>query len=181
MSRLQVGEKIPDFTFDTPFESGLSYRHIASLHRHTALVFLRYYGCTLCQLDIHDYAASYDLIRNQDAQLLVVLQSDPKALAEQLKMPDALPFRLICDPQKKLYAQFDIMPAESREKMFSPDVLVKIARAKREGYSHGKYEGDELQLPAAFITDAEGMIAYAHYASKVADVPSAADLARLMQ
>ncbi len=176
MPRLVKGEQIPDFTYETPFEQDQDFLQIVALKHRTALVFLRYDGCTLCQLDIHEYMQSYDRICNAGGQLLIVLQSDPKGLAEQLKAPDAIPFRIICDPQKKLYQQFDIAPAKSKLSMAGLHTMAKADRAKKAGFTHGAYEGDELQLPAAFVMDETGKLLYVNYAAKVDEVPDTDEL-----
>ena len=48
------------------------------------------------------------------------------------------------------------------------------------GYSHGKYEGEELQLPALFILAPDMGIEYARYAKNLADLPDAAGIAKLL-
>ena len=55
MAKLAVGEKMLDFTATGAFgpEEALSSR---VGNGKTAIIFLRYYGCTLCQYDIHTYA-----------------------------------------------------------------------------------------------------------------------------
>ena len=58
MPKLTVGAKMPDLTFCTPYANGCSLSQIARrVKGKTALVFLRYYGCTLCQYDIHLYTS----------------------------------------------------------------------------------------------------------------------------
>ena len=128
MAKLTSGQVMSDFPFDTPFESGLTLSQTVSQSSgKTALVFLRYYGCPLCQYDIHQYAKQYEALTRSGGQLLVVLQSDPAALAARMT-PDSLPFRLVCDPKQTLYRQFDISPAPSQAKMVGPKTL-KIGRA----------------------------------------------------
>ena len=53
----------------------------------------------------------------------------------------------------------------------------KMKQAKSAGLEHGKYEGDELQLPAVFVLDRERTVTHAHYGKKVSDVPDADTLA----
>ena len=60
----------------------------------TALVFLRYYGCTLCQYDLHQYDRNYSEITKGCGQLLVVLQSSPSSIKEQMGQ-ERFPFELI--------------------------------------------------------------------------------------
>ena len=82
MSRLTVGGKMPNFTFVTPFEVDRTMAETARrIQGKTSVLFLRYFGCTLCQYDMQQFAAEYDTIKDAGGQLLVVLQSDPVILA----------------------------------------------------------------------------------------------------
>ena len=171
---------MPDFTFDTPFAAGLSLSEAVQKTPKTALLFLRYYGCTLCQYEMHLLAENYDQITAAGGQVLVVLQSDPAGIAEQIG-PDSLPFTIICDPQAVLYEKFGIQPAASMAKMADAGTMLKIAKATAAGYKHGAYEGNELQLPAAFVVDKERRISYAHYGKSAGDTPDVRSLAELLK
>ena len=46
-ARLTVGEVMPNFTYDTPFATALTLSDTVQKTSKTALLFLRYYGCTL--------------------------------------------------------------------------------------------------------------------------------------
>ena len=76
-ARLTVGEVMPNFTYDTPFATGLTLSDTVQKTPKTALLFLRYYGCTLCQYDIHQLAENYHQITDVGGQVIVVLQSPP--------------------------------------------------------------------------------------------------------
>ncbi|WP_050617748.1 peroxiredoxin-like family protein [Intestinimonas massiliensis (ex Afouda et al. 2020)] len=181
MPKLTVGTQMPDFTFDTPFESGRTLAETAGKTAgKTALVFLRYYGCTLCQYDIHQFTAQYDKIAATGGQMLVVLQSDPAKLAGQMK-PGDLPFDIVCDPEQKLYKKFEIAPAESKAKMADLKTMGKIAKATAGGFKHGDYEGDELQLPACFVMGPDRVLSYAHYGVSAGDVPTPQELVELLK
>lgn len=178
MGKLQPGQHMPDFIFDTPFEKGLHFETVAR-GKKTALLFLRYYGCTLCQYDMMNLREQYHLFTRQGAQVLVVLQSDPGGLAGKIA-PDTYPFRIVCDPGQALYRAFEIRPAKSKAGMVSPKALKKLAKVKASGLRHGEYEGDELQLPALFVMDAQGVLTHARYARDVADLPTEKELADWM-
>ena len=60
MAKIEAGTKLTDFSFDTPFESGVKLSDKVKEAKKTVLLFLRYYGCTLCQLDIREYANAYE-------------------------------------------------------------------------------------------------------------------------
>lgn len=115
-ARLTVGEVMPNFIYDTPFATGLTLSDTVQKTPKTALLFLRYYGCTLCQYDIHQLAENYHQITDVGGQVIVVLQSDPTGLAQELQ-PDTFPFSILCDPKAALYERFGIQPAASMAKM----------------------------------------------------------------
>lgn len=180
MAKLEIGQIMPDFDYVTPFTAGHTLAETAAKAPKTALIFLRYWGCPLCQYDIYLLAQAYDEITAAGGQLFVVLQSDPKGLADQLGAPDKLPFAIICDPDQKLYKDFCIAPAASMAKMADLKMVGRIIKATKLGFKHGAYEGDEQQLPAAFVVDGDRKILYAHYAKSVSDMPDAAELAKLL-
>ena len=63
MPRLNVGDKMPDFEFATPYSpAGRLSETVQKCPGKTALVFLRYYGCRMCQLDMIDYQEGYGAI-----------------------------------------------------------------------------------------------------------------------
>lgn len=171
---------MPDFTFDTPFDTCRTLSEtVVRVKGKTALIFLRYYGCTLCQYDMHQYTQAADKIAAAGGQLLVVLQSESAKLAHQMKQGD-LPYDLICDPEQMLYRQFEIAPAPSKMKMADFATVKKIAKATAGGFKHGDYEGDELQLPATFIMDGGLKLTYVHYGVSAADVPTPEELIQLL-
>ncbi|HAH61546.1 MAG TPA: peroxiredoxin [Treponema sp.] len=180
MAKIKVGDKFPDFRFSTPFRTDLKLSGAAEGKR-IILVFLRYYGCTLCQYDMAQYARNYDRIVQAGGKLLVVLQSDPEQLRQELGSETAFPFEIVCDPDRALYRQFEIQPASEKLKMIGPKTIGKITRAQAAGFKHGRYEGEELQLPAAFILNSDLSVAYAQYAKTIDDVPDADQLSALLK
>lgn len=172
--RLAAGMKMPDFEYLSPYRDGVqklySYR---GAHR-TYLVFLRYFGCTVCRLDLHIYANRMKEFEEKGARLMVVLQSDPSLVKEEAPL-GTFPFEIACDPSQALYKQFDIAPAKSKLALAGGGIfrlLKKMKAAKSFGFEHGTYEGDEQQLPAIFLLDDSGVITYSHYAKNLADMPS---------
>lgn len=180
MKKLEIGQTMPDFEYVTPFSQGNTLSETAARASKTALVFLRYWGCPLCQYDIRLLAQSHDRITAKGGQLLVVLQSDPAGLAAKLEKPEALPFAIICDPEQKLYRQFGIEAAANMAKMADFKMLGRMVKATKLGIRHGEYEGEEKQLPAAFVVDGDRKILYAHYAASVSDMPDGEELAALL-
>ena len=58
--------------------------------------------------------------------------------------------------------------------------MKKGQAAAKAGYTHGDYEGNELQLPALFIVDEDGTVSYAHYAKNIADMPGVQEVLDLL-
>lgn len=180
MTKLHAGDRMPDLRYDTPFARALSLGETARrVKGRTALVFLRYYGCPLCQYDIHQYAKAYGKIARAGGQLLVALQSDPEKLARQL-VPEELPFDILCDPGCAIYRQLGVEPAASQAAMVDAGTLVKLAKVKAGGFKHGAYEGNELQLPAVFVFGPDLVLTHVHYGKSAGDVPDPAGLAALL-
>ena len=180
MAKIKTGDHLPDFVFSTPFCGNVQLSEAIARSNRTALVFLRYYGCPMCQYDLAQYAAGFKKIKAAGGNLLVVLQSDPDLLKEELGGQNPFPFEIVCDPQENLYHSFEILPAANVTEMSGPNTLQKIDKVKQAGYQHGRSEGEELQLPAAFVLLPDLTVTYAHYAESIDDIPDADQLAGLM-
>lgn len=176
---VKEGDVLEDFAVDTPFERGTSLAKLVN-EKPTLLLFLRYQGCTLCQLDMHNLAEGYDKIRACGGQVAVVLQSDPDRMKEELGTPDALPFPIICDPQKKLYDKLAVWPACAAQEMMGPGLMEKLAAAQQMGLEHGAYEGDELQLPASIAVDGQRRVTWVHYGHGLGDTPTVDEMVSIL-
>jgi peroxiredoxin len=177
--RIIENQRMETFSFDTPFEKGLDLAGEAA-GKKTVLLFLRYFGCTLCRLDMHFLREKYGEITAAGGQVFVVLQSDPVLVARETSA-DPFPFKIICDPHQELYCRFDIKPARSKLGLAGGKTLAKMVRLKKYGFAHGEYEGDELQLPACFVLDKTLTIRYAHYAKNLADIPGPDELVSILK
>lgn len=171
--------KALDLTFDTPFEHGVKLSDYVKKARYTYVIFLRYFGCRSCQIDMIDLAAAKEQFKAKDAQVLVVLQSAPEVAAEGSKQFE-LPFDIACDPEAKLYALYNVPSAGSKEAMAERNGAMNEAQAakmaaKRERMAdlvHGAYEGDEYQLPAYFLLDSDMELLRQHRAENMGDMPT---------
>lgn len=168
LDRVFPGDKLDDDTYVTPWSSR---RLSEAVDRPTLLFFLRYYGCTICQLDLQNLKQEYETLTAAGGKAMVVLQSDPAGVAAQIG-PDHYPFEIVCDPEQKLYRRYHVAPALSMEKMADKKVLMKIGAARQMGFTHGAYEGNELQLPAVFLVDPGLTVRKAHYGATPADLPT---------
>ncbi len=173
MPKLKKGEVFPDLVY----LSGRDTKERLSVRQgenRAAVLFLRYYGCPLCQLDIHVLTENISRLEAARVRPFVVLQSPPATLKG---VAEAAPLEFICDPEMKYYREFDIRAADSQESALRLDKNLPLLQKKDEqikalGITHGKSEGEEQQLPAIFLLDESRQILYAHYASDILDMPS---------
>lgn len=170
-------KKAVDFTFNTPSEKGLRLSDEVKKSRYTFLIFLRYFGCTSCQIDLRDLSDAYEEFKEKGAQILAVLQSSPEILQKGID-ERGIPFKLISDPEQKLYPLYEVRAAEGYEGMrkgmteeLAKRFAEKAERGKSYGYTHGEYEGNEFQLPAYFLIDSEMNLLKEHRADNMADMP----------
>ena len=177
---VEAGDVLPDFAVETAFQQGL---HLSDLTqgKPAMLLLLRYYGCPLCQLDMHNLAQGMDKISAVGGKLIVVLQSGRNTMAAKLGSADALPYPIVCDPEKKLYQALDVRPAADTSALLGPDFGAKLEQIQAMGLQHGDYEGDELQLPAAFALDQKLRVTYVHYGKSADDTPDAEQIAALLE
>ena len=81
---------MPDFTAEGAFGPAEALSSRVGKGK-TAIVFLRYYGCTLCQYDIHTYVEHYQEIVGDTGKFFVVLQSTLESIKKQMTR-ETLPF-----------------------------------------------------------------------------------------
>ena len=173
-AKLKVGDKAPDFLFKTPWEGERSFYEAVG-GKPAVLVFLRYLGCPICQIDMANLKREIDLIEQKGAVLFVIIQSSPETVASATKQED-WPFTIICDPKGDLFKLYHVEPGSILRYMH-PAGLILAIKATLQGYKHGKFEGKETQLPAVFIVAPDKTIKFTHYGEHLSDVPSTATMA----
>lgn len=182
MTKLNVGDTFPSITFNTAYRNDLRTPDI--FRGSTVFWVLRYIGCTVCRYDVKLLAERWQEFRDKNTQIYVLMQSDAAHVQADLQKTDTvLPFEIITDPEQKIYQLLSVEPAESMDALVagvSKQLQEKAKLARRAGFSHGDYEGNEQQLPALFIVNEDGIVTYAHYAETIMDMPSIDDVLSLL-
>ena len=93
---------------------------------------------------------------------------------------EKLPFDIICDPDQEIYKQYNIGSFKSKLSQVNPKLISKMLKAKNSNIEHGEYEGNEEQLPALFIIDADMNIKYANYPKNLAGLPSVDEILQML-
>lgn len=170
---------IPNFNYNNIYEKNRDYLN-SKKNKIGVLVFLRYYGCTICQLDIREYNNLYEEFIKYNVDLKIVLQSKPEILFNADK-EKKLKVEIVCDPDQKLYNLFELKSAKDIEELKEGNLMEKVYEARALGLTHGEYEGNELQLPGIFIVGKDNKILYEHYAKHGADIPRAKEVLEIIK
>lgn len=184
MPKVKIGDKLENLSVTTVQKGKTTLSEVIGKSGKTAIVFLRYYGCPLCQYDMIKYRDGYDEITNGGNSLVVALQSTGESIASQTDI--VFPFDIICDPEMLIYKALDIKPSEpfnEGEEMPAPtpEMLKLFKEIEDMGIKHGPNEGIEEQLPAYFIVDGNLNVLNAHYCENPFDIPAPEDFEKLFR
>lgn len=177
MSKISVGQTMPDFQVLTSIDGETSLHKLAKKTGKTILWVLRYIGCPTCRYDVHMLAQNYDRFTEKNAQVCVVMQSRIEFVREATK-EENIPFEIICDEKQEIYQTLSIEATQTKEERLpkTEEGVIRLEekrkRVKEEGFTHGVSEGNEQQLPALFIIDQNAKVLYVHYAADMIDMPS---------
>ena len=172
-SKLLIAKKAPDFRFKPPWDGEVNF-YDAVGNSPAILIFLRYYGCPVCQMEMAKIKQETALVRQKGGRVFVVLQSTPETIAPLTNKED-WPFTIICDPQGKVFQLYGV-EAGGIIRYLHPAGLIAAIKAIKRGFRHGKFEGKETQLPAAFAMTGDKLIKYGYYGENIGDVPSLAKM-----
>jgi peroxiredoxin len=147
---------------------------IPDAHGLVHLQFRRFAGCPVCDLHLHSITARIHELAAASILEVVVFHS---SRSELLKYCAALPFDVIADPEKRLYAQFGV---ESKIRaLLSPAVWGPIARGVLRSLGQAlrgrmplpslNPDGGRFGLPADFLIDSSGVVVACKYGSHAYD------------
>ena len=171
---LKVGDKAPNFQFNTPWTSEQNFYETIQ-DQDAVFVFLRYHGCPVCQMEMANLKHDIELFNQKKARVFVFLQSSTATLSPLLKKED-WPFDIVCDPKGTIFQLYAVLPG-GMLKYLNPASLIAVIKATFRGFVHKKFEGNETQLPAAFIIKSDKTVSYVYYGRNIGDVPGPSALA----
>ncbi len=167
--RLKNGDTAPDFTVTSPWSS-TEYTFVNRPQKNASVVFfLRYYGCLICQLDIKKIRDQIDIFNQNDLDVYVIIQSDTATIQSKTTETD-WNFHIVCDPAASIYEKYGVMLGNIFQ-FLHPAGLPKVVKSLSVGHKHGKFEGEETQLPAVFRIGKDNKIQYAYYGQHISDLP----------
>lgn len=164
MNRLVIGDAAPAFT-----AQGIDGKTVSadSLRGKPYIaIFTRYVGCPICQMHIAELRGIEREVHDAGGEMLVFFRSGTESLARYFKEFEH-EFQVLGDPTGKIFRSFRVRG--SLLGYLSPKTLLAAVRAGKSGYRHGAFEHGELQMPADFVIDSRGRIAYTRYAKHAND------------
>ena len=135
------------------------------------LIFLRHLGCVFCK----EHVAHLRDLKELNI-VFVTLGTEEQTEIFRKKMKSA--HRFICDPEKKLHAQFNLNPGGLAEFM-NPHVIGRVIVYMLKGYVNGLVaQGDPKMLPGVFLIQPDGELTWEHRSADIADTPRAEEIRR---
>lgn len=165
-NKLQVGDKIPRFTYDSPYAPQLPFYDLLEDDRPLFLIFLRNFGHPITRHFVMEYIQDKDKLAS--ARLACVVRTDPHVIAGAVP-PEQMPFSLICDAEGVLYEHFCVPTTTSWFRSHSLAALRILKAARKMGYKAA--EGETYQLPLTLLLDRDGTVLMVHYGQSLTDMP----------
>ena len=165
--KIAAGDKLPMFSYDTPFSAQNRFRDLLEQHAPLVLVFMANFGHPVTRTFARRYAETYGSLR--DGGFAMVVRSRADKLAARMGKT-ALPYPLLCDADGVLYDLLEIPTRASAWTSYSLEAWRILREAKKQGYHTAK--GKEQQLPLTLILDRDGTVLFCHYGTSLTDVPA---------
>jgi peroxiredoxin len=125
------------------------------------LIFGRYFGCPVCQLDFDELLMKSSEIKAK-AEFVYFIQSSPESAREYIQAYD-VDFPIVSVPREDgRYKLYDTYGVGKMGIGTTIEILKRAGTAKKMDKVHGAYEGIETQSPADFVVDESGKIIWAH-------------------
>jgi peroxiredoxin len=155
-NKIKVGVKAPIFKIDSYNKGTIDLGALIG-DKKIVIIFSRYFGCPICQLDLKELLSRKQEIEEKGAHLLYITQSGEE-IAKKRITDDNINFTVIPSSKEELYADYGLglmtMGAVTK-------IPGKMRAAKKAGIEHGEYEGWEKQSSGQFVIDTEGTIIHA--------------------
>jgi peroxiredoxin len=150
-TKLKVGDPAPRFQLPSYNAGLIDLGQLIGTHK-IVLIFSRYFGCPICQMELDDLLEKFPAIEAKGATVLYITQSS-REQAEEFIRNKQIPFPVIPSNKTELYAQYGLGMMNISSLSRVPGMLIK---AKSRGIAHGPFEGWEQQNPGQFVIGLNG-------------------------
>jgi peroxiredoxin Q/BCP len=167
-NKIKEGDKAPLFELDSYNAGKIDLKDFIGKQK-IVLIFSRYFGCNICQLDLNILLAAAPDIEKKGAKVLYITQSGEKIAKEFIEKKN-ISFPVIYSTKDELYANYGL---GMMTKEAASQIREKLKEATKEGIQHGEFEGWEKQGPGQFVINEDGIIV--HKKEGWLDIPSIMD------
>jgi peroxiredoxin len=154
--------------------------HVPDPERAVHVQFRRYGGCPICNLHLRSVAKRNDEIEAAGIREVVVFHSSADTMRE---FQSELPFAVIADPEKKLYAEFGVESSPKAVLSLKSQMAAMQGMAsqiRRAGLKTTLGLGEQLTgLPADFLIASDGRVLASKYGANANDQWSVDELLSL--
>lgn len=116
----------------------------------TLVVFLRHFGCCFCKealSDIHDCVSA---LQASGVKIVLVHMAEEDEAATLLASYGLADLSRVSSPDQSLYRTFGLRRGTA-DKILAPKVISRALEALLHGHLIGRFQGDTMQLPGAFL------------------------------
>ena len=182
-ARLSAGHAVPEQRIFTVRDECVA---IPDPNRVVHLQFRRFAGCPVCNLHLRSFVREHARIEAAGVREVVVFHT---GVVELRPHTAGLPFAVVADPGKRLYAAFGV--EQGRRAMLDPrawgPIVIAVARSLiaylrgRERMPELVPHGGRFGLPADFLIGTDGRVLASHYGEHVYDQWSVDDVLALVR
>ena len=153
---IEIGNDAPIFKLDSFNAGPIDLANIVG-DKKIVIIFSRYFGCPICQVDFKELLTRRSEIEKKGAKLIYITQSSEKKAKEYIEREN-VDFPIIQSSKDELYAEYGLglMTPEAVKQ-----IPLKLKEVMRYGFKHGEYEGWEKQGPGQFVVDEQGKVIHA--------------------
>lgn len=153
---IKEGDKAPLFKLNSFNFGTIDLSELIGTQKNV-LIFSRYFGCPICQLDFKEFMDRKSEIDAKGARILYITQSGEK-IAKEFIEKEKIDFPVIPSTKDELYAEYGLglMTSEAVQQ-----VPLKMKDIRKLGLEHGEHEGWEKQGPGQFVINEQGDIIHA--------------------
>ena len=138
-------------------------------NKKTLLCFMRFAGCPVCNLRVHELLKNADKFEAKNIQVILVYESGKETMLEYLQNEN-FPFVFISDKENKLYNLYSV--EKSFRKLMSGmfhGAMGKAISGKKLFRKAVPVESGMTRMNAEFLIDEKGKIDLAHYSDYFGD------------
>jgi peroxiredoxin len=153
---ISEGDKAPLFKLDSYNAGNVDLVDLLGRSK-IVVIFSRYFGCPICQVDLQVLLNHKAEIYEKGAKILYITQSGKKIANEYIEKEN-IDFPILPSSKDELYSEYGLglMTSEAVKQ-----IPLKLKDVKEHGFVHGEYEGWEKQSPGQFVIDENGIIIHA--------------------